>query len=689
MATYNAEQLAKLGGFLKSTLDAYITDRALLEQQWLRNLRQYRGLYDPEVEANIPVERSKSYPRDTRVKVKGGVAKMMEMMFPAQDKNWTLAPSPNPSIPQEDLQRILMEVQMTMEEGANPDDAIEREIASFAKDRAAKMEKEIADQLSDAGIDYPQLCKRVIRSGYIYGPGIARSPMVRTQKERRWKVDQMTGQYVAETVTVRRPYPEFVRCWDSYPDLSAKTWDDQEMFFERNILTRSDFRALGSRQDFIKKHIDEYLKHHPTGNYTAKTYEAALRELTKTSNIIDQQARRYEVYRALGFVSAHQLRGCGIEVDEEDLAKDYFVDLWLIDDVVIKAKLAAFGEKPSDQYHAFIYAEDEDSGLTGVGLPEEVRDSQMGLCAMTRALRDNAASTAGPIFEVNTSLLPRGRKSIGPIHSFMTIEREGDGMEAQYPAVRDIQTTSHVTELLSIIEMDRRQLDVESNLPAFSMGSMQQPMGEAFRTTTNMSMMTGAANMVTKDTVRAFDKFTTSLIRSMLLWNMEFNPNEKIKGDFDVVAQGNISLVAKEVRGAALDQFMMGLTPEERAMLDTYGLLIDRLKARDLPVDRVLPKEEAEKLLESMRQSASQATQIEQGLTAAKTKVSEAQAGKIATDAEIAARNADAVMQEILSRVEQNIANAASAKDKHQLENLKVLLSTISKEPKNAAGPVQ
>jgi hypothetical protein len=228
--------------------------------------------------------------------------------------------------------------------------------------------------------------------------------------------------------------------------------------------------------------------------------------------------------------------------------------------------------------------------------------------------------------------------------------------------------------------MQRQQLDIESNLPAFTMGGVQQPLGEAFRTSTNMSMMMGSANMVTKDTVRAFDKFTTSLLTSLLRWNMEFNPDETIKGDYQVVAKGNLSLVAKEVRGAALDQFVSTLSPEERAILDTYGLLIDRLKARDLPVDRVLPKEEATAILEGMREAASAASQIEQGLTTAKTEKTSADAEKTRTDTQVMAATTEATIQEILSRVESNLANAKTSQDKVQLENLRTLLSTATEK---------
>ena len=693
-----SEELIKLGSYLKGQLTQFTNDRNLWELQALKNLRQYLGQYDPEVLALIPEERSHVYPRDTRVKVKGGVAKMMEMMFPSQEKNWELSISPFPSIPQRAISEIInalqqQEMAAAQQEQRQPrpttSDDIEREVKAFAAKRMEKMEKEIHDQLSDPGIDYPQLCKRVVRSGYIYGYGVARSPQVRSQTERVWEPDPQTGSFAAKTKSLRRPYPEYVRVWDLYPDLSAKAWEDQELIFERVILTRHALRKLADRDDFDSTAIKNYLKDKPAGNYMAKSYEAELQVIAKTSNLADRTARRYEVYRALGFVSAHTLQAAGVEVKEDELDQDILADLWIIDDVVIKAEKAVFGDRPSDQYHAFIYTEDEDSGLTGIGLPEEVRDSQLSVSATTRMLMDNAAATAGPIIEVNTSLLPRGRKTIGPLHAFKVIHREGDGPEAQYPAVRDIATQSHIGELLSILTMQRQQLDIESNLPAILFGSTQQPLGEAFRTSSNMSMMTGAANMVTKDTVRAFDKFTSSLIGSLLNWNTEFNPDESLKGDYQVVAKGNLSLVSKEVRGAALDQFVTTLTPEERAILDTYGVLIDRLKARDLPIDRVVPKEEAAAILKGMRDAASQASQMEQGLTQAKTQDTAAAASKKQVETEMMSVSAEATVQEILSRVEQNLAFAKSAGDKTQLENLRTLLTTAIKpgegKPKDKA----
>ena len=81
---------------LWAKFNTYSTDRYQLEQQWLRNLRQYKRIYDPEI--TIPEGKSRVYPGDTHTKITGWVAKMMEMMFPAQEKNWELKPTPFPNI---------------------------------------------------------------------------------------------------------------------------------------------------------------------------------------------------------------------------------------------------------------------------------------------------------------------------------------------------------------------------------------------------------------------------------------------------------------------------------------------------------------------------------------------------------------------------------------------------------------
>lgn len=677
----------KLGIKVRAKLDQYIADRSMLEQQWLKNLRQYRGEYDPEVLARIPEGKSKAYPRDTRTKIKGFVAKMMEMMFPATEKNWMLKSSPVPSIAAADLDLIIKslqqrEMQQAMAEEREPipltGEQIEVAVKQFADARKDAMEQLVEDQLMDPDIDWPQLCKRVIRSGGIFGFGVVKAPLIRSQVERTWKIDEKTGAYVAVTQKVRRPYPEFVQVWDIYPDLTAQSWSEQEGIFERIVLSRNSFSKLAERPGFDAKAISQYLKDKSEGNYVSRAYEPELRELNKADkSTLAKGDRRYEVFRWYGFISAHDLKSAGVDVPDNKMDKDILAEVWMIDDVIIQAELAPFGERVSDVYHVYIYTEDESAGLTGLGIPEELRDRQLSICASTRALYDNMASTAGPIYEVATNLLKKGQ-DYKTMHSFKVLEREGDANELAFPAVRAVATTSHIPEIQGILADERQQFDIESNLPSWTLGNAQ-PLGEAFRTTSNMSQMTGGANMVTKDHVRAFDKFTSSVIGAFVAYNMEFGP-EEVKGDFQVVAKGNLSLVAKEIRGAALDQFVMTLTPQERAMLKTREVLIERLRSRDLPLDVIVSADEAARIQQSMAEAQNKAAAAEEEAMDAKTQKTLAEAERIRA-------TLPGQVEEIMARIRAVDVNNDTKKTKAQLDTISVMMSNLISSAKEQGTP--
>lgn len=694
--TLSEEGKEKLGADLKRKLDQYVADRIPVEQQWLKNLRQYRGKYDPDQEP--PADRSQMYPKDTRVKVKGFVAKLMELMFPATENNWELTISPIPSIAQNDLQEIIFnlqqeaireameELQEGMQEGEMPtappqpkpvtSQQIERAVREFAAERAKNMETEMLDQLADPEMDYPNLCKRVLRSGAIYGIGVLKGPLVRNQVERTWEPNELTGQYVAVEKVTPRPYYEFAKVWDIYPDLSARTWEEQEGIYERIVLNRSKLRKLGERPGFDKKALSKYLAEHSGGNYKAMSYESSLQQLNNQSTQSNSDNRKYEVYRWYGYYSAHDLKNAGVDVAESDMDKDILADVWFVDNVVLFADIAPFGDKPSDVYHGYVYSEDEDSSLVGVGMPEDLRDSQLGLCAATRAMYDNMAATAGPMLEVMVDQMKRGT-DYKKIQAFKVFEREGDASETMNPAIRPITHPSHVVEILNIIKETRSQFDIESNIPSWTMGQTSQ-LGEAFRTSRNMSMLTGGANIVPKDSVRAFDRFTTSVMGSSLNWNMEFNEKEEIKGDFQVRAKGNLSLVAKEVRGAALDQFIQTLAPEERALLKTRKIMLERLRVRDLPVDILEDEETSKEILAGIQAKQADAERRSNAMQ-------DLQAGKIQADTN--AQNTKAkkeqeliapMVLEILARIEKAENDTNQGSKKIQLDAVKTMLEQLA-----------
>jgi hypothetical protein len=78
------------------------------------------------------------------------------------------------------------------------------------------------------------------------------------------------------------------------------------------------------------------------------------------------------------------------------------------------------------------------------------------------------------------------------------------------------------------------------------------------------------------------------VIGSLIVFNKNFNPNPEISGDFKPLARGATSLIAKEVLGIQLDNFVNTLHEEEKPYVKFRELLRARARVRDLIVDDVV-----------------------------------------------------------------------------------------------------
>lgn len=99
--------------------------------------------------------------------------------------------------------------------------------------------------------------------------------------------------------------------------------------------------------------------------------------------------------------------------------------------------------------------------------------------------------------------------------------------------------------------------DESTTIPRALSGVTDSGQTGAAKTATGMSMLIGASNITLKDQVHYMDEgVTKKFIRAMYFWNMEFNNKESIKGDFNIVARGSKSLIAKEVKMEQINQFL-------------------------------------------------------------------------------------------------------------------------------------
>ena len=273
--------------------------------------------------------------------------------------------------------------------------------------------------------------------------------------------------------------------------------------------------------------------------------------------------------------------------------------------------------------HTFLFDEDDTSPV-GFGLPQAIRDSQMMVAAATRMLLDNASVVCGPNLELNTDLL-RLDQDLSGISAYKVWYREGSGPEAQWPAVRNITVDAHLDSLLKIVELGLRFADSETFVGPATGGDMEHQPSEPLRTAAGASMLRGDAALPFKDVIRSFDTFTQSVINSMVLFNRVFNPNQAPDGDYDVVARGATSLMAKELRGIQADLLVQSLKPEQMVHVDERKLTEAQIKARDMD-DILVTEDEA-----SRRQQSAAKVQEEQ--QAQQNKLMEANLRKILSDA--------------------------------------------------------
>lgn len=614
----NPDQLKALGTILYSKFAQYERDRKLAELQWARNARQFLGQYDQEIEKNLDPNRSRAYPKTTRVKCVSMLSRLMNLLFQADDKCWGVNASAVPELNQEDLQSVLDRLLDAAQGGTPTDEQIEQAVREFAALRAARLELEIEDQLQElggnTGEDFVQLCRQVIYSGIRYGMGVLKGPFTSMQQQRTWKKD-VTGRLMAVPLESYRPRFEFVPIWDYYPDMSARYLRGMEGQFERHVMSKHQLMMLKQRPDFIASQIDEVLRLNPNGNYTRKAWELEVRAMGVQLQVTDVDRNKFEALCWEGYLSGKNLADAGIDVPEDKMSEDLRCNVWFAPggNVVIKAELDPWSELDTDgempMYHHFVFEENE-STLVGTGLPQIMRDSQMNICAGTRMLLDNAAIMR--IFEMNTELLSLNQDTTAITPDKIFYREDASPATANIPAVREIKLDIRVTELKELIRLFQDFADQETFVNPSTGGDMQKGPSEPFRTAAGASMIQGNAALPFKDVVRNFDKFTESVIGAIVVFNRNFNADPTLRGDFKPVARGATSLMAKEVLGIQLDNFATTLTPEEKQYVKMRELVRARARVRDLETTNIIVDDAAADAIDAANAQRQQVAEQQQ-----------------------------------------------------------------------------
>lgn len=542
------------------------------EQRWLRDLRQYRGIYDPEILALIGKSRSKAFVRATRVKVKTVDARVADLLFPnGTERTWTAEPTPKPSIDRESKLAIANALQQALQRQPTPqeyDDAVNKLAGLTAK----KMTLVIDDQLAEA--DYQTIARQVLHSGHLYGTGVLKAPLV--ERKTRSKFVFARGKWEMKTESYVVPFVDAVPLWRFYPDMSAVTLAECRYVYELHRMTRAALVDLSKKKSFKGGLIRDYILANPLGAQTHRYYDTEIRSIGERTAAHTKDDGTYEILERWGWLSGELLAGAGVKVPQERMHETFFSNVWMLPNGdVIKVVLQPINGV-TWPYHMY-YADKDETSIFGDGFPAVMRDDQTMINAGTRMVLDNAALTAGPQLEVNMSLLSPSERA-DDMYPFKIWARTGQDPTA--PAIRVIQIPNGLEELMPIVEMFKKNADDVTAIPRYMQG--ENATSGAAGTASGMSMLLANASIVMKDLLKNYDAVTRTFIEALYKWNMQFNPDDSCKGDFNIKARGTASLMAKELRAQQLDAFATTLTPEDAPYIKREELLRQRAEAHDL-----------------------------------------------------------------------------------------------------------
>ncbi len=584
--------------FVKDKYSKAETARQLDEERWIQSYRNYRGLYGPDVQFTS-TEKSRVFVKITKTKVLAAYGQIAEVLFGGNKFPITIDPTvlpdnvpdtisfeTNPQLNQakeesgglnagETFPQYMQRVGSLQEDLEPVADKVEDKPGKTpssiqlhpAEISAKKMEKKIHDQLEESH------AKKHLRAAAfesaLFGTGIMKGPFAVDKEYANWDEE---GNYTPTFKTI--PQTTSVSIWNFYPDPDASTMEEAEYVVERHKMSRSQLRALKNRPYFRENAIDNALR-------LGEDYRKEWWEHIMEDNSEEDRAERFEVLEFWGFVDRDIIEDQGVDIPKELKDADQLsVNIWVANGQVLRLVMNPF----TPAYIPYFAAPYEMNpySIFGVGIAENMDDTQTLMNGFMRMAVDNAALSGNLLIEVDeTNLVPGQDLSVYPGKVF---RRQG-GAPGQ--AIFGTKFPNVSNENMQMFDKARVLADESTGFPSFAHG--QTGVSGVGRTASGISMLMSAANGSVRNVVKNIDDYLLApLGKAFFNFNMQFDFDTEIKGDLEVKARGTESLMANEVRSQRLMQFMQVVSNPALAPFAKMDYIVREIaKSMDLDPDKV------------------------------------------------------------------------------------------------------
>lgn len=542
------QEVEKLSGMFVKMRDEWVQHRSTngVEKRWRRNAQLYwgektesTGEFENTLRNGPPARKAQDGNRSrvviniVRPKVDQAVARMCEILFPVDDRNWGIKPTPIP-----EMAGMSKDNRETVDPATGEPTGFTvaeeaKAIVEAAKEASEGMERSIDDSLTEC--KYNGESRKGVEDGVRLGTMVMYGPFPARQTSKVWTPlpDGTQMLQINESVV---PASCRLDPWDTFFDPACGN-DHQRgrgFYFRRNV-TRREIRQLVGLPGFNKEALREVLRQPP--NRLRVSEQRVLRDTVKEDS--------YEMWTYHGEIEPEEMESISSQMEGDPLKDVSFGVLIMINDKIVGAMESWVADKtlPVD---VWCWRKSDDSPY-GYGLPDELEHQQRVVNSAWRQVMDNGrTSLGGQIVMKRGMVVPQnGSYEIVPNKIWLA----KDELDDVSKAFSVFEFNSHLNELLAIANAAMQFADGEANMPQLMGGEK----GTAPETVGGMVMLYNNANTVLRQRVKLFDDgITRPHISRYYDWKMANDPDPKIKGDFEVDARGSTALIERDIQNQAL-----------------------------------------------------------------------------------------------------------------------------------------
>lgn len=574
-------RLNPLVGHVQTKYDMFKRDRHSHEVRWINAFSNFRG-QPIDNKSFIETEVSKAFIKITKTKVIAAYGQLCEVVFannvlpieivasvevkdapeyahidmddPAaaggEDQGPQLGSVPHEAVlgfpgdgndlkPGETIQqRVLVWIKdkfgKNVKVKPGPGDKPGRITLKPAEMAALRMNKRVRDQLEDCQAS--TAVRQSLFEMVMLGSGVLKGPFVTSKEYPEWDEN---GEYSPHLEDM--PILKHVRIWDFFPNLNQNFQNLNEAI-ERHKMDRSQLRALKRNVSFIPEAIDRVIENMP--NYVREYYETSIEE-SNSSTTPDH----YEVLEYWGKIDKKLVDDLGINLGFSwpDGVDELDCNIWTCCGEYIRFVMNPF--TPTRFPYYICPYEFNPYSVFGVGVPENMEDTQMLMNGFMRLAVDNAVLSGSVMLEVDESVMSPGQE-----YAVETSKIWRKNATTQQAAIRPIQIPNTAQANMQMFDAARRLADEATGIPSFSHG-MTGVQGTG-RTSSGISMLLGAASLSTKTVVKNTDDYWFMPIgQAYYHWNMQYKFDPSLRGDLSAIAKGTSNFMQRDMKFQKLMQF--------------------------------------------------------------------------------------------------------------------------------------